>query len=357
MNGPSELPKPSGLPPNVTEFKDRHGHWHLRFRRRGLPVYYFQGKPGTELFATEYTECLKGEEAVELQRREARIARLKPGSLSALIAIYYGSTEFTGLAASTRATYRGILERFRSDYGDLGVATLTRQNIKDILGGMSATPSAANNLRDRLRALTTFAIDAGWISVDPMTRIKAFRIKSDGFHSWSEDEIAKFEARHPAGSKAHLALALLLYTGQRRSDVVTLGRQRLVGARLNLRQQKTGEWVSIPVHKLLHRAIAAAPKGNMTFLLTEYGRPFTAAGFGNWFRTQCDLAGLPNCSAHGLRKAAARRLAEAGCTHEEIKSVTGHKTDKELSRYVAAASQKHLSDRAIKKIGGPKRER
>jgi integrase len=70
----------------------------------------------------------------------------------------------------------------------------------------------------------------------------------------------------------------------------------------------------------------------MTFLTTRYGRAFTAAGFGNAFREWCNSAGLPGRSAHGLRKATARRLAEAGCSASQIGSITGHKTLKEVSR-------------------------
>ena len=84
--------------------------------------------------------------------------------------------------------------------------------------------------------------------------------------------------------------------------------------------------------------------------------PHTAAGFGNWFREQCDAAGLKHCSAHGLRKAASRRLAEAGCTHEQIKSITGHLTDKEVSRYTAAANKRALARQATKRLQGVQRE-
>ena len=81
--------------------------------------------------------------------------------------------------------------------------------------------------------------------------------------------------------------------------------------------------------------------------MTEFSRPLTAPGFGNWFREQCNTAGLRHRSAHGLRKACARRLAAAGCTHAEIKAVTGHLTDEEVTRYIKAAEQKKLADRAI----------
>jgi len=84
----------------------------------------------------------------------------------------------------------------------------------------------------------------------------------------------------------------------------------------------------------------------------EYGKPFTANGFGNKMREWCDAAGLPQCSSHGLRKAAARRLAEAGCTHAQIKAITGHTTDAEVSRYINAANQEVLADQAMDAIEG-----
>ena len=85
----------------------------------------------------------------------------------------------------------------------------------------------------------------------------------------------------------------------------------------------------------------------MTFLLTELGAPFTAAGFGNWFRDRCNEAGLPHCSAHGLRKACATRLANAGCTSEQIKAITGHKTLSEVARYTKAADQERNAKQAL----------
>jgi integrase len=88
----------------------------------------------------------------------------------------------------------------------------------------------------------------------------------------------------------------------------------------------------------------------MTFLVTEFVKPFTAAGFGNWFREQCDIANLNHCSAHGLRKAAARRLAEAGCTEHEIAAITGHASLREIVRYTKAADQKRLAAAAMAKV-------
>jgi hypothetical protein len=84
----------------------------------------------------------------------------------------------------------------------------------------------------------------------------------------------------------------------------------------------------------MHPELLAAvePHKNLTFLLTEHGASFTSAGFGNWFRDRCDEAGLKHCSAHGLRKAAATRLANVGCSNEQIKAITGHRSDASLAR-------------------------
>ena len=71
------------------------------------------------------------------------------------------------------------------------------------------------------------AVETGMRDDDPTRDVKAIRVKSDGFHSWTDAEIAQFEERHAVGTKARLALALLLYTGQRRSDVVTMGKQHI----------------------------------------------------------------------------------------------------------------------------------
>jgi len=156
--------------------------------------------------------------------------------------------------------------------------------------------------------------------------------------------------QHSIGSRARLALGLLLYTAQRRSDVVRMGRQHVRYGVLTIRQRKTGVEVSIPMHPALERIVAATARDNLTFLVTSGGKPFTPAGFTNWFRKCCDEAGLPKgCCPHGLRKAASRRLAEHGCSPHEIMSITGHKTLKEVSRYTAAVDRRRLAVTAMSK--------
>ena len=136
-----------------------------------------------------------------------------------------------------------------------------------------------------------------------------------------------------------------------------MGRQHIRDGALHLTQQKTGATLAIPVHPSLAGILGEAPAGNMTLLLTEFGKPFTAAGFGNWFRDRCNEAGLSHCSAHGLRKSAARRLAEAGCTPHEIAAITGHASLNEIVRYTQTADRKRLAAAAMEKVSAKREQK
>jgi len=347
------LPRKSNLPKGVTEFYDKRlGRWRVRFRAAGRPTYYFKSTPGTDAFREELAACRSGKLAQPAKSRH----RIKPGTVSALIAIYYETTDFLSLAKSTQVTYRGILERFRERYGHQNVRAMRGEHVRTILARMKETPAAANNLLDRLRVLMELAIDEGWRNDNPCARVKAYRIKSPGFHTWSESDIAQYEARHPAGSTARRAMYLMLYLGQRRSDVINLGRQHITNGYVRVWQQKTSTMLEIPLHPDLAEELDRTPEGQISFLLTDYGKPYSGAGIGNRMRKWCDQAGLPNCTAHGLRKAAARRLAEGGSSNQDIKSITGHRTDKEVARYTAAADQRRRADRAVLHIGRPDQE-
>jgi integrase/recombinase XerD len=156
--------------------------------------------------------------------------------------------------------------------------------------------------------------------------------------------------------RSRLAFDLLRYTTGRREDAPRLGRQHVKGGRIKFRQAKNEHRspidVDIPIHPNLQASIDATSEGAMTFLLTEFGKPFTANGFGNKFKDWCRQSNLPHCSAHGLRKATAAALAEAGATPHEIASVTGHQSIEEVERYTKAARRNKLADAAIAKLRG-----
>lgn len=225
---------------------------------------------------------------------------------------------------------------------------------------MMDRPEAANGMVKALRQLYKFAVRYDLHDRNPAAEIEYLSAKNpDGFHSWTLGEIEKYEETHPVGTMARLALALALYTGQRRSDLVVLGRQHVRDGWLIFTQHKNRNRhpirQEIPIIPDLQRIIDASPTGDLTFLVTAFNRPFTSNGFGNRFRKWCDEAGLPHCSVHGLRKAAAARLAEMGCTEFEIMAITGHRTSKEVTRYTRAASQKTRAEAALKRLTGERR--
>lgn len=340
-------------PKFVHGYLDRHGKARFYFRRSGFKKVPLPGLPWSPEFMAAYELAIAGQQPLQIGA-----SRVKPGTIRALAASYFNSGAFQrSMKASTQSVYRNIIDRFCEEtdkqgqkYGDKRAATLQREHIVKLMAKRAERPESANGLRKALRAMMKHAVEAGMRADDPTRDVKAIRVKSDGYHSWTDDEISQFEKRHPVGSRARLALALLLYTGQRRSDVVRMGRQHVREAVLQVRQQKTGTELSIPVHAALVAIIAETPSDHLTFLTTQFGQSFTAAGFGNWFREQCNQAGLPHCSAHGLRKAAARRLADAGCTEHEIAAITGHASLREVARYTKAADQKKLAAAAMEKM-------
>src|SRR5215472_5163734 len=292
----------------VHEYLDRHGRARRYFRLPGFKRIPLPGAPGSDDFMTAYQLALAGQPA----RIEVGAGRTKPGTVNAGIVGYYNSVAFRSLALGTQKMRRAILERFRETHGDKRIALLPREFIVRTLG--KKKPFAARNWLKTLRGFMEFVVAENFRVDDPTQGIKLPRARAGGFHTWTEAEIAQFEERHPIGTRARLALTLLLYTAQARVDVVAIGPQHIRGGEIVLPRQKTGRGRQIPLHPELRKVLDATPGKHLTYLVTETGKPFTAAGFGNWFRDRCDEASLSHCSAHGLRKAACRRLAEAGCT-------------------------------------------
>ena len=167
---------------------------------------------------------------------------------------------------------------------------------------MAATPAAANNMLKVLRAVMRFAVDRGIVRTDPTSGVRMLRYRSEGFHTWTEAEVAAFETKWPVGSKERLGFDLLLYTAQRSGDVRQMIVHQVRDGRVLVRQEKTGQLVDIPLHPRLQTSLAAHKIEHLALLTTQYGKPFTEKGFGNWVSKAAERAGLPHCSAHGLRK-------------------------------------------------------
>lgn len=348
----------------VVKDVDRHGNERFYFRRRGQRKIRLRAKPGTPEFQREYEAALAANSNGELMSVNDGGAAT-PGTWRWLCQRYMQSAEFRQLDPNTQRLRRGILEstwvepREPGSRDMIGDCPLDRMNRKFVLllrDRKKDFPAAANNRVKVIRRAFKWAIENELVASNPAREVPPLRMRAGGHHAWTPEEIAQYQHRHPIGTPAALALALLRYTGQRRADVVRFGRQHVREGCLKFTQNKNRNRnpvsLELPILPDLQRIIDASPTGELTFLVTEQGRPFTAAGFGNWFRDRCNEARLERCSAHGLRKAAATSLAEAGATAHQLMAWFGWRSIKEAERYTRAADQKKLAASVVPMFGG-----
>jgi integrase len=353
----------------VNSYRDpRNGKMRHQFRRKGCRKITLKGRVGSAEFMAHYAELLAQSDDAAAH---AGASKIKPGSIDALIVRYLKNDIFTKeLAKATQTARRPILDNFRQcmtpggrRYGENRLATMQRKNITDALAGK--TPIMQKVWLKAIRHLIAFAIAEGECTSDPTIGIKTTRPpKTSGHVTWGDMQIAQFRARHPLGTMARLAMELMLNIAARRHDAHLIGRQHLKNGCLSWRPSKTsqttGKVLTIRVLPELQAAIDAMPWCDATFLLTEYGRPFaSAAAFGNKFADWCDAAALTpvkcadgktrNYRAHGLRKAACKQLAHAGCTGPEIMAVSGHSSLSQVQVYIAEVEQERLAEAAMVK--------
>ena len=346
------------LPQYVSAFTDRHGKRRYRFRKRGVSV-YLKEHPGTPKHpSAEYKLLLEGG-AVANDRRRA-----SPGTVDDLIQRFYGSADFNSAEERTRAKNRAILEDFRRQHGSKLVAGLRFNHVEAILlakakiskdekGRKVGGPFAAERLRKLLRRLFAHAVRLEMIAVNPVELAKGPKVpKTRGFHTWTDEEIEQFRAAHPVGTKARLALELLRWTMQRGGDARTFSPSQRKAGQIQIWNEKTDKFTWVPEPPQLTAAInSISAIGSKTLLVTEYGKPFSEKGFGNWFKKQCVTASLPHCTAHGVRKATARQLADhADATQQELKAAGGWSGDREVATYVADADQRRLARNALGRL-------
>lgn len=214
-------------------------------------------------------------------------------------------------------------------------------------------PAAANLRVKAIGNVFAWALEneVPGVSMNPARDVARFKGNSTGYHTWTPAEVEQYEQHHAVGSKARLALALFMYTGARRSDIVRLGKQHARNRWFRFKQHKNRNRhpveVEIPILDELQAIIDASPTGDLTYLVTSHGRPYSIAGFGNKFREWCNEAGLPHCSAHGLRKAGATCAAENGATDNQLMAIFGWSTIQEAQRYTRSARRKKMAGDAM----------
>lgn len=338
--------KKKGPYPRASRYKDRHGVIRWRYRKGGSEVQLGR-EYGSKEFIQRYDEAEQGRKTTGVGARKTR-----PLSLSALIVEYYKSPGFLANKQSTKTNHRNILERLREKHGKKRITEdhLKREHIIRIISEKAETPHAANRLRTHIGLLLQLSIDLGWRQTNPVLTIKKYKTPSGGFHTWTEDEIEQFFKTYAFGTLPHTVMTLLLYTAAARIDVVKLGWGNIKNGRvIYYREKESGrdpQRISVPIMPELQKTLDILPRDQFTFLQSRLKKSRSENSLGNMIRKWCDRASLPECTAHGLRKAQGRRLAEAGCSTKQIQSWLGHKTVSESERYTRDADIERLSDDA-----------
>ena len=346
----------------VRSYRDRHGKLRIEYRRGGRTI-ALRATPGT----AEFQEAYDAAAALFETKGDGLATRpsnptAQMGTLGWLSLQYLASAECRQLATSTQRTRSLVLQEMLAEplkpnspttFSACPANRITPLHVKILRDRKQTFPAAANFRVKLMRMLFKWAIEntVAGLTQNPARDVSKLKMRADGYHTWSPEERACFEERHPIGTKARLAYALIFHTGQRRSDVVLLGRQHVHVGKLCFTQQKNKRrkpmTLELPILPQLQRVLDASALGDLTFLVSDNGRPFTVAGFGNWFRDRCNEAGLPQCSAHGLRKAAATVAAENGATAHELMSIFGWLSLEEAQRYTRTADRKKLAQRGM----------
>ena len=322
--------------------KPKLRHVHVERTRHGRVVFYFRRGSGPRVrlpdmadkgFEAAYAACLAGSPRKAVQATA--------GSLAWLIARYKESGHWANLRPSTRQARDDILKHIIETSGEVPFKAIKRRHIND---AMDRRPRhAGNNFRKVMSQLFAWALSMDLVEVNPVEGATRHKIESDGFHTWTVAEVEQFCAKWSLGTRERLAMDLMLFTGLRRSDVCRLGRQHVTDNLISLKTEKTGAKIHVPIFPALKASIDAAPTGDLVFIATQYGKPFTsAASFGNWFGRACRDAGVPG-RAHGLRKAGATIAADNGATVHALMAMYGWRKIAQAEVYTREANNKRLA--------------
>lgn len=337
--------------PGVTRSVDRHGGVRWRFRK-GTVDTYLPGAYGSLEFRTAYEAALKGAKLPVIRTNAAY------GTFAWLIEHYMRSGRFLDLSDARRKSSRGLLDWIREKAGDLPFNRFAVKHVEGLMNKKTG-PSAANGVKKTLSILFRYAIkhELCGQKVNPAAFADRRKENTEGFHTWTDAEIAKFLDHHGPGTKARLALMIFLCTGAARQDAAAMGWQNVKDGRIRYKRGKTGVEADLPIMPDLAEALAIVPRDQLLFLTHGKGRGYAPESLGNWFRLQCVAAGLPHCSAHGLRKAGATRLADAGASEWEVMAFLAHATPQEAATYTKQANRGRLADTGFAKLPGVKPER
>lgn len=334
----------------VNSFPDRHGKMRHYFRRGKMKAIALPPVPGSKIFMAEYAECL------ELYGPKAgcgdRSAR-SDGTLGWVIARYRSADNplWTTLSDGTKDIYNRTFDWLDEQYGRGLFSSIEERHVRRIRTELKDRPTVADRAVDKIGTLWRFAkehIDGmDRIGANPAKEVAAIHTGHTPHPAWPPELMAAIEA-HP-NPRIVRAYYLLRYTGQRRSDVVTMDKARFDGSAIQVIQAKTGTPVWIPAHKRLRDHLTATGIPGDYLLSSAWGTLYRPTSLTNMIVAACKEVGFPGFSPHGLRHSAGAALAESGCSVHEIMSILGHLTEKEAHEYVRQANRKIMAKSGIDK--------
>lgn len=337
------MPRTRKLPLYCYREKTRHGTFifYVRRERHGKRI-RIPDDYGSKTWWEAYYAALAGE--------TPPIAKRGKSSLADLLLAYQESREFTTLADQTRkyraAQFRAMIKNNpTADGSDIEPVHIQR--------AMSArTPNAANNFIKAVRGFFEWAVKLGYLEIDPTFGIGKVQVKTDGYHSVTYAEVDQYRQKHVDGTQARLALEVLILTGARRSDAAILGPKHVINGMIEFKAQKTGEWCYVPILPAMQRIIDATK--TETFIHQANGNPYTPESLGNMMQRWFADAGLPHCSAHGIRKYAATNFANHGVTAHQLMAVFGWKRITQAEAYTKGVDRRKLAKEAGEQVQKPR---
>lgn len=341
---------PKRRPPHLQSERTRHGELVHYVRKGHGPRIRLRSAYGTPDFWREYNAALAA------AAPQVSFQVTKAHTLRWALDKYRHSSTWAALSPVTRRQRENIFKHVIKSAGNQAVSAIDEQAILDGRERRASTPHSANMFIKAMRGFCGWCVEQKIMPTNPAAAVRmlAGPNDDDGFHTWTQEEIERFEKRWQIGTRERLAFDLLLYTGLRRGDAVQVGKQHVRDNVITLRtekrrQGKAGEVIAIPILPPLAASIAATKTGDLTFLVSERGQPWVKESFGNWFRDVCRAANCPG-SAHGLRKAGATRAAEAGASERQLMAIFGWSTGKMAQHYTRTADRKLLARDAAKML-------
>ena len=350
------MPRPR--PPHLHRETNRHGKtvWYVR-EGKG-PRIRIKGTYGTPEFDEAYQAALSG----QAPRPAGKAAH---GTLAWLFDLYRQTSAWTDLATSTRYKREKIMMRVLETAGHRLVSAINEAHVIAGRERRASTPASAQAFLDTLHGMFKWAVRTKLVKVDPTVNVKVETKpkRKGGYPPWTDEDMEKFEARWPRGTRERLLFDILCFTGLRIGDAAKLGKQHISKPSaefphgvIRIDTEKTGMRVTIPVLAALKKTIDASETGEMAFLVSRRGQPWNKGALGTYFSDSARAAEVRGKSAHGMRKAAATRAANNGATEREMEAIFGWSGGRMATLYTRSANRDRLAAGAIVKLDRPETE-